>query len=242
MNLKNKKTALGDGAALYNQRGDASEKEKWETMTTKERLRYFADYYLVRIIVIIAVTGGVLAFIATALRPVPERIFSIAVVEDVANQAIYDELQIKLEEVLEMDAENEEIILDTTHLLTSGDYKAWEKYFLYNTVGDIDISFMPKYVFEEYAPGNYFSPVSSYLSDDFYAALEQYFLESPLRNQDGSIIQGSETVYGIDISSTWLYENTQIVEPMILVINIAPKNIENIEKFLNFLFFPDAVK
>ena len=239
MNLKNKKTVLGDNAALYNQRGDISEKEKWETMNKKERLRYFADYYLLKIIVAVAVVGLLVSFIATALRPVPERIFSIAVVEDAGNQALYEELRTKLEELLVLDAENEEIIVDTSHLLSTGDYQAWQKYFLYNTVGDIDISLMPNYVFEEYAPGNYFSPIFEYLSSDLYVALEPYFLESPLRDQNGTIIPDSEAVYGINISSTWLYENVQSEEQMILVINIAPKNVDNIEKFLTFLFFSE---
>ena len=44
MNLKNKKTVLGDDAALYSHKEDVSEKEKWENMSRKERLRYFADY------------------------------------------------------------------------------------------------------------------------------------------------------------------------------------------------------
>ena len=50
MNLKNKKTTLGDDAALYSHREDVSEKEKWESMNSKERLRYFADYYLGKIV------------------------------------------------------------------------------------------------------------------------------------------------------------------------------------------------
>ena len=182
------------------------------------------------------------SFIATALRPVPERIFSIAVVEDAGNQALYEELRTKLEELLVLDAENEEIIVDTSHLLSTGDYQAWQKYFLYNTVGDIDISLMPNYVFEEYAPGNYFSPIFEYLSSDLYVALEPYFLETLRNGEDGIAIPNSETVYGIDISSTWLYQNVEIKEPMVLVINIAPKNLENIEKFLNFLFFSDDAK
>ena len=239
MNLKNKKTTLGDNAALYNQRGNISEKEKWADMNNKERLRYFTDYYLLKIIVVVAITAFIVSFIVTALRPVPERIFSVAIVEDAGNQVLYEELQIKLEDVLKMDPENEEIVFDTSHLLSNGDYQAWQKYFLYNTVGDIDVSIMPKYVFEEYAPGNYFSLISERLSSDLYVALEPYFLESSLRDENGSIIPDSEAVYGIDISSTWLYENIEIQEPMILVINIAPKNVENIEKFLNFLFFPD---
>ena len=58
----------------------------------------------------------------------------------------------------------------------------------------------------------------------------------------GNVIPDSETVYGIDLSSTWLYAEQQREEPMVLVVNLAPKNEENIEKFLTLLFFPDDVK
>ena len=43
MNLKNKKTVLNDDAALYSHKEDISEKEKWSTMSKKERWQAIAE-------------------------------------------------------------------------------------------------------------------------------------------------------------------------------------------------------
>ena len=242
MNLKNKKTVLGDNAALYSHREDVSEKEKWTSMTTKERLRYFADYYLGKIIVTIIVVAVLTSIAVTMLRPRPEIMLAVAVVEDSANQAVYDDLKIKLEESLGLDTEKQETIFDTGYNFSNGDYQAWQKFAMYNMVGDLDVTLMPKSAFEKYAPGNFFSTIPQFLSDSLYAALEPYLLEISLQNDDGTEIPDSKGVYGIDLSSTWIYKEAEQTEPMILVINAAPKHAENIDDFIMLLFFPDDAK
>ena len=67
-------------------------------------------------------------------------------------------------------------------------------------------------------------------------------LEVSLKNDDGTVIPDSETAYGIDLSSTWVYKNAERKEPMVLVINLAPKHKENIDELLMLLFFPDDAK
>lgn len=242
MNLKNKKTVLGDDAALYSHREDISEKEKWENLTKKERMRYFADYYLGKIVVVAIVAGVIISIAVTMLRPKPDIMLSVAVVEDAINQERYEELQTKYEELLGLDPETQETNFDTGYILSGNNYEAWQKYSLYNMVGDLDVSIMPKSVFEEYAPGNYFSSLSDFLSDDLYGVLEPYFLESAVRDQEGVLIPNSETVMGLDLSSTWLYENVTSEDPMVLIINLAPKNADNIDELLMLLFFPDDAK
>ena len=113
---------------------------------------------------------------------------------------------------------------------------------MYNMVGDLDVSIMPYAYFKEYAPGEYFSPVAAHLSSGLYASLSDYRLETMQQDEAGNLIPDSETIYGIDLSSTWLYSGLTQEEPMVLVINAAPENVENIEKFLTLLFFPDDVK
>lgn len=242
MNLKNKKTVLNDDAALYSHKEDVSEKEKWQTMSNKERWQYFVDYYLGKIaavVIILAVVGSILH---TMLTPKPEVVLSVAVVNDAANQAVYDNLQTKFQEVISMDAEKEQTVFDTGYSFNSYDYQSWQKFSMYNMVGDLDVSIMPYTYFEQYAPGEYFSPVAAHLSSGLYAALSEYLLETKQQDEDGNLIPDSETVYGIDISTTWLYEGQSRDESMVLVINAAPENVENIEKFLTLLFFPDDVK
>ena len=63
-----------------------------------------------------------------------------------------------------------------------------------------------------------------------------------LRDDDGTMIPDSETVFGIRLESAWIYEGQERSEPMVLAINAAPENVGNIERFLRFLFFKDDVK
>jgi len=86
MNIKNKKTALSDDAALYSHKEDVSEQEKWASMTGKERWRYFADYYLGKIVVTVIILAVVGSILYTILTPKPEVVLSVAVVEDAVKQ------------------------------------------------------------------------------------------------------------------------------------------------------------
>ena len=242
MNIKNKKTVLSDDAALYSHREDVSEKEKWENMTTKERLRYFADYYLGKILITVIVVAALGSIAYTMLKPKPETVLSVAIINDAGNQAVYDELQARFEAYISLDAETQETFFDTGYAFDDYNYQSWQKFGIYNMVGDIDASIMTMSDFEEYAPGDYFSPVSAQLSSGLYGALSGYLLETMREDADGNVIPDSETVYGIDLSSTWLYKDCQTAEAMVLVINAAPKHMDNVEKLLNLLFFPDDVK
>ncbi|MBO5177327.1 MAG: hypothetical protein J6K04_01605 [Lachnospiraceae bacterium] len=242
MNLKNKKTVLGDDAALYSHKEDVSEKEKWENMSRRERLRYFADYYLGKIVITVIVLAVVGSIAYTMLKPRPETVLAVAVVNDAVNQPAYDELQRKFEEYISLNAEEQQTVFDTGYTFNNYDYQSWQKFSMYNMVGDLDVSILPMEYFEEYAPGEYFSPVAAHLSSSLYGALSEYLLETKKTDDQGNLIPGSETVFGIDLSSTWLYQDRQLEEPMVLVINAAPKNPNNIECFLNLLFFPDDVK
>jgi len=242
MNLKNKKTVLSDDAALYSHKEDVSEKEKWENLTTKERWRYFFDYYLGKIVVTVIVLAVIGSILHTMLTPKPETVLSVAVINDGSNLELYENLEAKFQSAISLDEETQQTVFDTGYSFNEYDYQSWQKYSMYNMVGDIDVSIMPYAYFEEYAPNEYFSPTAMHLSSGLYASLADYLLETKKKDERGNIIPDSETVYGIDLSSTWLYAEQQREEPMVLVINLAPKNEENIEKFLTLLFFPDDVK
>lgn len=242
MNLKNKKTVLGDDAALYSHKEDVSEKEKWENMSIKERLRYFADYYLGTIVIIVIVLVVMGSILHTMLTPKPDVILSVAVVNDGTNAALYEEFQAKFNAYTGLDEEKQQTVFDTGYSFNDYDYQSWQKFSMYNMVGDLDVSIMPYSYFEQYAPGEYFSPVAAKLSSGLYASLSEYLLETKRADAEGNLLPDSETIYGIDLSSSWLYSGQQRSEPMVLVINIAPKNEENIEKLLKFLFFPDEAK
>ncbi len=241
MNLKNKKTVLNDEAALYSHREDVSEKEKWQNMSGKERWQYFADYYLVRIIVTVLVAAVIISILYTMLTPKPDIVLSVAVINDSVHYQTYEDVQKEFDELLSLDPETQKTLFDTGYSFEN-DYQAFQKFAMYNAVGDLDVTIMPLSVFETYAPQSFFSPIAELLPTDLYMSLSEYMLETKLRDADGNLIPDSETVLGISLGNSRFYAGQQYPEPMVLAINAAPENNQNIEKFLRFLFFPDDVK
>ncbi len=244
MDVKNKKTVLNDEAALYQHKEDISEKEKWQQMSGAKRWEYFKEYYLMKLIVTVSVIAVVGSILHTMLSPKPDMLFSVAIINDSLNQAAYEEVQDKFEELLQLDEKTQETLFDTGYSIGVDQYgsiDSLQKFAMYNAVGDLDVTIMPLSVFEKYAPGEYFSPVAGHLPTDLYMALSAYLLECQRIDEDGNLIPDSETVFGIDISSTWIYEGQERTEPMVLAINLATTKDGNIEKFLRLLFFPDEL-
>lgn len=241
MNIKNKKTVLNDEAALYSHRDDVSEKEKWQNMTKKERWQYFVDYYLAKIVVTIIVLAVIGSILHTMLTPKPDIVLAVAVINDSPYYQTYENVQKEFEALLALNPETQETLFDTAYSFEN-DYQAFQKFSIYNMVGDLDVTIMPLSVFETYAPQNFFSPVAELLPTDLYMSLSEHLLETKLKDDDGNLIPNSETVLGIQLDSVWMYEGQQRTEPMVLAINVAPENVGNIETFLRFLFFPDDVK
>ena len=241
MNLKNKKTVLNDEAALYSHREDVSEKEKWQNLTGRERWQYFKDYYLAKIVVTILVLAVIGSILHTMLTPKPEVVLSVAVINDSMYYQTYEEVQKEFDALLALDTETQKTLFDTGYSFEN-DYQAFQKFAIYNAVGDLDVTIMPLSVFETYAPQSFFSSVAELLPTDLYMSLSEYLLETKLRDDDGTMIPDSETVFGIRLESAWIYEGQERSEPMVLAINAAPDNIGNIERFLRFLFFKDDVK
>jgi len=240
MNLKNKKTVLSDDAALYSHKQDTGEKEKWQAMSKKERWQYIKDYYLVRTIVTLVIILAVGSIIKTMLMPKPEVLLSVAVMDDFIYQQTYDDLQAQVDVLLGLNPETQKTLFDTGY--SSGDYQTWQKFSVYNAVGDLDVTLMPLSVFEDYASGGLFSPVAGHLPTDLYMALSEYMLEVKQKDEEGNFIPDSETVYGICVDSSWVFEAQQRNEPFVLAFNAASRNVEQAEKFIRYLFFPDTVK
>ena len=176
------------------------------------------------------------------LTPKPEVLLSVAVINDSRYQQTYDDLQQQFDELLALDTQTQKTLFDTGYSIGSGDYQSWQKFTIYNAVGDLDVTIMPLSVFEQCAPNSFFSPVAEHLPTDLYMALSKYMVEAKLQDVEGNLIPDSETVFGICVDTSWVFEGQQRNEALVLAINAAPDNVENIEKFLRFLFFPDDVK
>ena len=113
---------------------------------------------------------------------------------------------------------------------------------MYNASGDLDITIMSKSIFEMLAPYGHFAEVTDQLPTDLYMELSDYLVECQQMDEFGNPIAGSETVYGICLDSSWIFEGQTLEEPVILGIGVATLNEEMVETFLRFLFLPEQGK
>ena len=102
MDLNGKKTVLNDESTIYKHQEELSEKEKLKQMTWLQRLDYFKTYYLVKVIVIVIVIGMISSILHTALAPKPDRMISVAVIDDAVPIDVVYQVQEKFEAFIEL--------------------------------------------------------------------------------------------------------------------------------------------
>lgn len=239
MDVKNKKTTLSDEAALYHHREDVSEKEKWKNMSGRKRWEYFKSYYLLKVLGTILGVGVVVSILYTILAPKPETLLSVAIANGAMTQVQYLDVQKEFEAVLELNPETQKTVFDGGYDFEYDLYESMQKFAIYNAVGDLDVTILPLSVFEVYAPRGYFCQISEKLSTGLYLELSECLVECGLNDEDGNYIEGSEAMYGIRIDTTHVFEGYETDEPVVLVLNLATQRTDTIEKFLQYLFFPE---
>ncbi len=236
MDVKNKRTTLGDEAAIYHHEENVSEKEKWKNMTWKQRMEYFRNYYLMKVIVVIACVGIVSSILYTMFSPKPEQVLSVAIINGAMQYDQYLKVQEEFEAAVGLDKETQETVFDAGYTFEGNDFESLQKFAMYNAVGDLDVTILPLSVFEAYAPVGYFSPVSGHLPSNLYARLSEYLVSCEQKDGDGNVIPDSENVYGILLNSSHVYDGVATEEPVVLCINMSTGNDENIVRFLNYIF------
>ena len=241
MDLNGKKTVLSDESTIYKQKEELSEKEKIKQMTLLERLDYFRTYYLVKVIVVLISVCVFASILYTALSPKPDRVISVAVIDSAISLEKTIELQEKFEAFMKLDEKTQETWFED-YDFEYEQKKALQKFVLYNASGDLDITIMPQSVFEKFAPLGHFAEITESLPTDLYMELSDYLVESKQEGDDGNLIEGSETVYGICLDSLWVLEGQKLEESVILGIGVSTVNEENIESFIRFLFSSEQSK
>ena len=242
MNVEHKKTVLNDEAALYHHSEQVSEKEKWQHMTPAKRWDYFKSYYLWKVVGVAAAVLVVGSILYSMFSPKKEVVLSVAIIDQALRIDQYMKVQEEIDTLLGLDPETQETVFDGGYDFKFNGMDAVQKFAIYNMTGELDITILPLSVFERYAPNGTYSPVAGHLKPGLYSELSDYLVESKQADEDGNLIEGSETVYGIRIDSTHVFEEYSPEEPIILVINLSTSKEEAIEEFLNYLFFPERCK
>lgn len=236
MNIENKKTVLNDEASIYSHNDDLSEKEKWKTMNGKQKWEYIKNYYLMKTIVVLFVVAFIGSILYTVLSPKPDLVFSLAVVDAAMTPDQMHQIQTEFEERIALDEKTQETCFDSGYYFREGEYESMQRFATYNAVGQLDVTVMPESIFERFAAAGHFASLAEKLPTDLYLELSPYLVECQMFDDDGTPIENSETMLGIRIDGTWLYEGAQVAEPIILAINLSSPNAENVMEFLRYLF------
>lgn len=73
--VDNKKTILGDDASIYQKKEDREEsksaRETWRELDFKGKVRFFCDYYLLKLLLVLVVTCAVIYGVYLAVAPKP---------------------------------------------------------------------------------------------------------------------------------------------------------------------------
>ena len=135
-----KKTALDDDAYLYQKREEKTEKEKWSEMNRHQRMQYFLDYYLVKLLVF---TGIILAVVLFAWNFISkskeDTVLYVAVVDEALQTEETEKLKEELTEYLGADGKYRKIIIDDSFYMDDGGLEKLEVY-LYNKQIDVVIA------------------------------------------------------------------------------------------------------
>lgn len=234
-----KKATLGDDAALYNNREEKTEKQKWAEMNKKQRFDYFKSYYL-RPIICIAIAAGFLVWILISIfKPKPDEYVKVVV-----NNFSYLNYQYLTDDFLErkqLDSKDNTLSFDITMNLDN-DTASMQKLAVYVFAGDVDLIISGNAVFERYAPQGFMQPLDEYLDPDLFAELDSkgliYYTEIVETEYDGSVKEVYETKpYGIYLETLDLFKeyDREGCKAMIGIVTNS-KQTEHAAEFIKYLF------
>ncbi len=116
MQIGNKRTALKDNAALYTHETDGlTDKEIMKSLKGRKKWIQFRDYYLMKIIAIMAVLAFVGSLLYTVLKPKPKTIFYAAVCDMTVDLENRDLIEKDFQEYVGIDKEKEDILFDSAY-------------------------------------------------------------------------------------------------------------------------------
>lgn len=234
MDIKNKKTALGDDASIYSRNRDAATKENMKNLTKKERFQYFLDYHSKKVIVILLIVGfaGMMLY-ETVINP-SHCVFSVACVDDVSINDT-DGAQADLEEYVEIENKND---YGSVSYYNREDYNSNTAFITHMMTGTIDIIICSEEYFQTGSEQGMFADLSEVLPEDLYNSLSDRILEGQYvdTDTDGTeLSRGEVTPYGIDITGSVKFEEFEgIGGDPVLCVAASSENTENIIKIVTY--------
>lgn len=180
-NLDGKKTQLDDDAEIYKVGAERSDNKSagqhWKELDTKGKWQYFANYYLVYVVAILAGVFFLAYILYSALRPKPKELGYIVILDCELNTNKADAYFQNVTKELGYTTKEATITLNTglssaQHMIA--DTQALSTYFF---AGTVDVLITKKEIIGRYAQIDILYDIRDILPDDIKAALkeEDYF-------------------------------------------------------------------
>ncbi len=236
MQIGNKKTALKDNAALYNHVSDKmTDREKLKSLKGRKRWIQFRDYYLLKIVAVLAVLAFVVSLLFTIFKKRPESVF-FAAISDYPNQEAVEKLKEEFDAYISLDPETQATTFDNSFYFKTNEFDAIQKFTVYMYVGEISVAVMPESVFTQRAQTGLFKPMSEVLSTELYLKYNDRFAMTGILDDAGNMIENSEKAYGIFLNDCGYFKDSDPSDPMVVAVCGSWQNNKICADFIEFLF------
>lgn len=195
-----------------------------------EKLRYFLDYYLLKIIAILVIVFVIVQLMSTIFRPQNIDVLNVAVFEENFNDVKVQELSDEVLENIQTSDKNERVIINDTYYMMTGGFDRLQ----INIVGEvIDAVIAPKDIFLELCKSGYFVEIP----EDKLGSNEGFYSAVVNTSDDGTEnIKTDEVCYGIYVGENSAYKDLGGVNnDAVFGIVANAKNKENAEVFFELL-------
>lgn len=234
-----KKTALDDDAYLYQKREEQTEKEKWKEMNRHQRMQYFLDYYLVKLLIFAGIIFVVVLFVWNFISKSKEdTVLYVAVVNETLQAEKTERLKEEVAAYLGADGKHQKVMIDDSFYMDDGGLEKLEVY-LYNK--QIDVVIADESVYKELAGYGFFQDIStvpgvSSRYEDLYVEAAGYKDDDTDSFEDDSTAKGEVLPYGVDISESRFKDIKTRTQTGVLSIAQGAENVANAVKFMDFIY------
>ena len=198
------KPILDENADIYRNREQKTAKETFKTLKGKAKARYFVDYYLGKIIIVVVILALLGSIIYTALKPKPEQALYMAIVVSPFTGSGLEKFTDDLEEMFIADPDKEQIIMDTNFSSLVADYNSSMSYMMHMSAGEIDMVILTKDELKYQVNNEALIPVDKAVSKEILDKIPdsaKHKVVPTYPQENGDFIEGKEEVYGLNIES-----------------------------------------
>ena len=228
-----KKTRLNDDATIYQARDTRTAKEIFKSMTFKQKVEHFNQYYRLKVISVITVIALVGSLIYTMFGPKVENVLYVAILDNCIDADTASEYQEVMNEKLGLDTSKYTTFFDTSFYV--GDSSSYasssiEKLGVYIATGEIDIMIGTEDFIKQYASQGYFKKLSECLPSQMFSNLTDNFFY--YETEDDS----QQAPYGIYLDDFALKDKDgNIISPVVLSIVANSEYTDNAVQFIETL-------